>query len=126
MRLPLLVLPVFTSLAISGGLDSTARLEHRFAESPWAMVMMWWAPVRESPGVCSDLASELLQRDGEGDHVHLLVDYPLKVSVSSLVNFPAVAHRLKASSATWKSRRQHDSRGLHRPELRGLRHSLGQ
>jgi putative transposase len=24
--------------------------------------------------------------DGEGDHVHLLVNYPPKVSVSSLVN----------------------------------------
>ena len=36
--------------------------------------------------VCRDFESELVEFDGEDDHVHLLVNYPPKVSVSSLVN----------------------------------------
>lgn len=36
--------------------------------------------------VCLDFESELAEFDGEDDHVHLLVNYPPKVSVSSLVN----------------------------------------
>ena len=36
--------------------------------------------------VCLDFESELVEFQGEGDHVHLLVNYPPKVSVSSLVN----------------------------------------
>lgn len=36
--------------------------------------------------VCSDFESELVELDGEDDHVHLLVNYPPKVSVSKLVN----------------------------------------
>ena len=36
--------------------------------------------------VCLDFESELVEFDGEHDHVHLLVNYPLKVSVSKLVN----------------------------------------
>lgn len=36
--------------------------------------------------VCSDFEAQLIEMDGEGDHVHLLVEYPPKVSVSSLVN----------------------------------------
>ena len=36
--------------------------------------------------VCSDFESELVEFDGEHDHVHLLVNYPPKVSVSKLVN----------------------------------------
>ena len=36
--------------------------------------------------VCRDFESELVEFDGESDHVHLLVNYPPKVSVSSLVN----------------------------------------
>lgn len=36
--------------------------------------------------VCLDFESELVEFDGEHDHVHLLVNYPPKVSVSSLVN----------------------------------------
>jgi putative transposase len=35
--------------------------------------------------VCIDFESELVEFDGEDDHVHL-VNYPPKVSVSSLVN----------------------------------------
>jgi putative transposase len=36
--------------------------------------------------VCNDFQAELKEFNGEGDHVHLLVNYPPKVSVSSLVN----------------------------------------
>jgi len=36
--------------------------------------------------VCTDFAAVLVQLDGESDHVHLVVNYPPKVSVSSLVN----------------------------------------
>jgi putative transposase len=36
--------------------------------------------------VCADFESELVEFDGEDDHVHLLVTYPPKVAVSKLVN----------------------------------------
>jgi putative transposase len=36
--------------------------------------------------VCKDFESELVEFDGEPDHVHLLINYPPKISVSSLVN----------------------------------------
>jgi putative transposase len=36
--------------------------------------------------VCTDFAAERVAFDGEDDHVHLLVNYPPKVSVSTLVN----------------------------------------
>ncbi|MGM0691637.1 MAG: IS200/IS605 family transposase [Pseudomonadota bacterium] len=36
--------------------------------------------------VCSDFGAELVEVDGEDDHVHLLVNYPPKVAVSALVN----------------------------------------
>src|SRR6202008_2176937 len=36
--------------------------------------------------VCNDFASPLVERDGEDNHVHLLVNYPRKHSVSALVN----------------------------------------
>lgn len=36
--------------------------------------------------VCLDFEAELVEFDGEDDHVHLLINYPPKVSVSSLVN----------------------------------------
>lgn len=36
--------------------------------------------------VCLDFESTLLEMDGEDDHVHMLVAYPPKVSVSKLVN----------------------------------------
>jgi putative transposase len=35
---------------------------------------------------CSDFEAELVLIDGQGNQVHLLVNYPPKVSVSSLVN----------------------------------------
>lgn len=36
--------------------------------------------------VCKDFEAELVEFDGEDDHVHLLVNYPPKVAVSNLVN----------------------------------------
>jgi putative transposase len=36
--------------------------------------------------VCNDFEAELIECDGESDHIHLLVNYPPKVSVSKLVN----------------------------------------
>jgi putative transposase len=36
--------------------------------------------------VCEDFESELVEFDGEDDHVHLLVNYPPKVAISTLVN----------------------------------------
>lgn len=36
--------------------------------------------------VCLDFEAELVEFDGEDDHVHLLVVYPPKMAVSSLVN----------------------------------------
>lgn len=36
--------------------------------------------------VCADFDSTLVEMDGEGDHVHLLVEYPPAVTVSRLVN----------------------------------------
>ena len=59
-------------------------------------------------GVCLDFEAELTEFDGQDDHVHLLVNYPPKVSVSVLVNslkgvssrmirqkqYPSVANKL--------------------------------
>ena len=36
--------------------------------------------------VCRDFEAELREFNGESDHVHLLVNYPPKVSLSKLVN----------------------------------------
>lgn len=36
--------------------------------------------------VCDDFEARLVEVDGENDHVHLLVEYPPKLAVSTLVN----------------------------------------
>jgi putative transposase len=36
--------------------------------------------------VCKDFEAQLIEFNGEADHVHLLVNYPPKVSLSTLVN----------------------------------------
>ena len=36
--------------------------------------------------VCGDFEAQLAEMNGEADHVHLLINYPPKHSVSSLVN----------------------------------------
>lgn len=51
--------------------------------------------------VCEDFDAELAEFNGENDHVHLLVHYPPKVSVSKLVNSlkGASAYRLRREFA---------------------------
>lgn len=36
--------------------------------------------------VCADFEADLIEFNGEADHVHLLVTYPPKISIASLVN----------------------------------------
>ncbi len=36
--------------------------------------------------VCGDFEAELLECNGEDDHVHLLISYPPKASISKMVN----------------------------------------
>jgi putative transposase len=36
--------------------------------------------------VCLDFEAELVEFEGEKDHVHLLINYPPKVAISKLVN----------------------------------------
>ena len=36
--------------------------------------------------ICANFEAELIEFDGEDDHVHLLANYPPKVSLSALVN----------------------------------------
>ena len=38
------------------------------------------------PSVCNDFEADLVEFDGEKYHVHLLITYPPKVSISRLVN----------------------------------------
>lgn len=53
--------------------------------------------------VCNDFESELVEFDGENDHVHLLINYPPKVSVSKLVNSLKGVSSRKVRSANFKS-----------------------
>ena len=52
--------------------------------------------------VCLDFEAELMEFDGEDDHVHLLVAYPPKASISAMVNSlkGASAYRLRAQKFT--------------------------
>ena len=60
--------------------------------------------------VCNDFEAELVEFDGEKNHVHLLVNYPPKVSVSRMVNsLKGVSSRLL--------KKQHPD--LHKYYLRG-------
>lgn len=52
---------------------------------------------------CTDFEARLVKCEGEGDHVHLLVEYPPKVSVSKLVN------SLKGVSSRLVRKRGHPS-----------------
>jgi len=61
--------------------------------------------------VCKDFEAQLVEFDGEKDHVHLLVNYPPKVAVSKLVNsLKGVSSRLL--------RKKH--RELHRYYWKGI------
>jgi putative transposase len=51
--------------------------------------------------VCADFEADLREFNGEADHVHLLVNYPPKVSVSALVNsLKGVSARMLRSEYT--------------------------
>src|ERR1700749_5042466 len=53
--------------------------------------------------VCEDFEADLREFNGEHDHVHLLVNYPPKVSVSALVNsLKGVSARMLRSQYTGK------------------------
>src|SRR5215469_14751545 len=55
--------------------------------------------------VCTDFEAELVQMDGEDNHVHLLVKYPPKVAVSNLVNsLKGVSSRMLETRTTRLSR----------------------
>ena len=43
--------------------------------------------------ICQELEANLIEMDGEEDHVHLLIEYPPKLAISLLVN------RLKGKSS---------------------------
>ena len=49
-------------------------------------VMPSSACATSSPRHCADFEAQLIEMDGEDDHVHLLVEYPPEVAVSNLVN----------------------------------------
>jgi putative transposase len=56
--------------------------------------------------VCKDFEADLREFNGEADHVHLLVNYPPKVSVSALVNsLKGVSARMLRSEYTEKVNR---------------------
>jgi putative transposase len=52
--------------------------------------------------VCRDFKAELIELDGEKDHIHLLINYPPKVSISKLVNsLKGVSSRLIRKKNTY-------------------------
>ncbi len=51
--------------------------------------------------ICTDFEAELIEFEGEEDHVHLLVHYPPKLSISKLVN------SLKGVSSRLLRKKQH-------------------
>lgn len=58
--------------------------------------------------VCSDMEAELLEFDGEDDHVHLSVRYPPKLSISKLVNaLKGVSARRLRSEFFIRTHREH-------------------
>jgi putative transposase len=59
--------------------------------------------------ICAQFEAELIEFDGEADHVHLLVNYPPKITISKLVNsLKGVSSRLlrkaypEMASKYWK------------------------
>jgi len=64
--------------------------------------------------VCADFEAELIEFNGDNNHVHLLVNYPPKVAVARLVNslkgvssrrlrqeFPDLAHHYYRANKLW-------------------------
>lgn len=58
--------------------------------------------------VCTDFEARLVEMNGEDDHVHLLVEYPPKVAVSTLVNsLKGVSSRLLRKHYQVRTHRDH-------------------
>lgn len=58
--------------------------------------------------VCNDFGAELVEMDGEDDHVHLLVEYPPTVQLSRLVNsLKGVSSRMLRSKYRVRTHRDH-------------------
>ena len=58
--------------------------------------------------VCIDFEARLVEMNGEDDHVHLLVEYPTKVAVSTLVNsLKGVSSRLLRKHYQVRTHRDH-------------------
>ena len=60
--------------------------------------------------VCTQFEAELVEFDGQSDHVHLLINYPPKITISKLVNaLKGVSSRLlrkahpEIASKYWKN-----------------------
>lgn len=58
--------------------------------------------------VCADFDAQLVEFNGETDHVHLLVSYPPKVALSTLINsLKGVSSRLLRKKHRLKTHRNH-------------------
>ena len=58
--------------------------------------------------VCHDFDAELVEFNGETDHVHLLVSYPPKIALSALINsLKGVSSRLLRKKYPLKTHRNH-------------------
>ncbi|MFF0635983.1 IS200/IS605 family transposase [Nocardia sp. NPDC004151] len=59
-------------------------------------------------GVCTDFEAELIEFNGEDDHLHLLIEYPPKVPISKLVNsLKGVSARRLHYEFTGRANRHH-------------------
>lgn len=58
--------------------------------------------------VCADFGADLVECDGEDDHVHLLINYPPKVAVAALVNsLKGVSSRRLRQTYAVRTHREH-------------------
>lgn len=63
--------------------------------------------------VCRDFEAELVEFNGETDHVHLLVNFPPKVAVSKLVNsLKGVSSRMLRKEFTELEQHYHQAKRL--------------
>ena len=69
------------------------------------------------PATCAALGAELVEFNGEADHVHLLIDYPPTLAIADLVR------RLKGASAR-RLRADHTGPLQPRPDARPLLDAL--
>lgn len=53
--------------------------------------------------VCKDFEAKLIEFNGEDDHVHLLINYPPKISISKLVNSLKGVSSRKVRAASFQS-----------------------